>query len=176
MTPPIAPAPPQQPVDQRSPSIAVLLSVGVPIAGVVTLVASDDDSMKTVGLVTMYLGPSTGQWYAGKFGGLGLGLRALAAVSMYYGFVKVLDGEEDCDFDYDGACAAERDRARTSGQIGDALVLTGAVLWVGSSIYDVALAKRAADSWNAQHHVTLTPGLVGTTGTKTPGLFVSARF
>jgi len=55
-------------------------------------------------------------------------------------------------------------------------MLTGAGLWVGSSIYDIVLAKRAAESWNARHSVSLTPGLVGTTGRKAPGLFVSAQF
>lgn len=59
---------------------------------------------------------------------------------------------------------------------GSVLMIAGAGLWVGSSIYDIVLAKCAAESWNSRHSVTLTPGLVGTTGKRAPGLFVSARF
>lgn len=180
MTPPIEPTPPthqqQQPVDQKDPSIAVLLSLGVPVAGAITLGASDTDTGRLIGFGAIYFGPSTGQWYAGQLGGLGLGLRAVGAVSMVYGLVKVLDSEYDCDFDYDGSCEAAYQEHRHDGQIGGVLMIAGAGLWVGSSIYDIVLAKRAAESWNARHSVTLTPGLVGTSGKKAPGLFVSARF
>ncbi len=177
MTPPIEPATqPQQSVDQKNPSTAVLLSLGIPLAGIATMGISDTDGGRMVGLAALYFGPSTGQWYAGKVGGLGLGLRAVGAVSMVYGFVKVLDSAEECDFDYDGSCAARADSRERAGAVGAGLMWAGAGLWVGSSIYDIVLAKRAADSWNARHNVTLSPGLVGTSGTKTPGLFVSARF
>ena len=63
-----------------------------------------------------------------------------------------------------------------AGRGARALMLTSAGLWVGSSIYDIVLAKRASEDWNTRHQVSLTPGLVGTSGKKTPGLFVTARF
>jgi hypothetical protein len=177
MTPPVETTPqPQQNVEKKNPSIAVLLSLGVPVAGAIVIGASDTDGARTLGAAALYFGPSTGQWYAGKVGGLGLGLRAVGAVSMVYGLVKVLDSENECDFDYDGSCQAGAAQRRHDQDVGSVLMLTGAGLWVGSSIYDIVLAKRAADSWNARHGVMLTPGLVGTSDKKTPGLFVNARF
>jgi hypothetical protein len=179
MTPPIEPAPqsPSQPSgDAKNPSTAVLLSLGVPLAGVATLGLTDSDGGRMLGLAAIYFGPSTGQWYAGQLGGLGLGLRAVGGVSMVYGLVKVLDSAEECDFDYDGSCAANESNRQHNADIGAGLMIAGAGLWLGSSIYDIVLAKRAAESWNVRHGVTLSPGLVGTSGTKTPGLFVSARF
>lgn len=178
MTAPVEAAPPQpqQNIEKKDPSTAVLLSLGIPVAGAITLGASDTDGGRMLGLAAIYFGPSTGQWYAGQVGGLGLGLRALGGVSMVYGLVKMLESEYDCDFDYDGSCQAEYERHQHDGQVGGVLMLTGAGLWVGSSIYDIVLAKRAAESWNARHSVSLTPGLVGTTGRKAPGLFVSAQF
>jgi hypothetical protein len=127
-----------------------------------------------LGLSALYFGPRTGQWYAGKAGGLGLGLRAIGGVSMVYGLILALNSEYDCDFEED--CTATSQRAERRGDTGAILMLTGAGLWVGSSIYDIVLAKRAAESWNARHNMSLTPGLVGTSGKKTPGLFVTARF
>ena len=96
---------------------------------------------------------------------------------MVYGFARVvMTSEYDCGYEYDASCEAGRKRAQTSGRIGAGFMIAGAGLWLGSSIYDVVLAKRAADSWNARHSVMLTPGLVETAGKKTPGVFVSARF
>ena len=177
MTPPIEPAPTPRAAshgEQKDPSIAVLLSLGVPVAGAFTLGASDSDGGRMLGLAALYFGPSTGQWYAGKAGGLGLGLRAVGGASMVFGLVMALSSEYDCDFEED--CTPIRERAERRGDIGAGLMLTGAGLWVGSSIYDIVLAKRATDSWNKRHDVSLTPGLVGTSSKKTPGLFVTARF
>jgi hypothetical protein len=177
MTPPIEPAPTPAAAphrDQKDPSIAVLLSLGVPVAGAFTLGASDSDGGRMLGLAALYFGPSTGQWYAGKAGGLGLGLRAVGGVSMVSGLIMALNSEYECDFEED--CTAIAERANRRGDMGAALMLAGAGLWVGSSLYDIVLAKRAADSWNTRHRVSLTPGFVGTSAKKTPGLFVSARF
>jgi hypothetical protein len=174
MTAPIAPQQTAvQTSDEKDPSTAVLLSLGIPVAGAIMLGASDSAAGKWVGAGALYFGPSTGQWYAGQAGGLGLGLRAIGGVSMIYGLITAINSDSECDFDDNGGCSDDGDH---SGTMGGVLVLTGAGLWVGSSIYDIVLAKRAAESWNARHSVALTPGLIGTSGTRTPGLVLSGRF
>jgi hypothetical protein len=60
---------------------------------------------------------------------------------------------------------------------GIALIWGGASLWVGSSIYDIVLAKRAADSWNARHNVGVAPMVArDASGGRTPGLVLTGRF
>jgi hypothetical protein len=170
LTPPtVALSPASAPeVSRKDPSIAVLLSLGITTASYITLFAVDDDneSLLLAGFIGTYLGPSTGQWYAGQVGGLGLGLRAVGFVSAAYGFVQML---QECD--YDEECGGP------GGDVGAVLFLGGAGLWVGSSIYDIVLAKRAADSWNARHNITLAPTVSNDVGGhKTPGLAFTGRF
>ena len=173
LTPPtvqLTPAPSPE-VSQKSPSTAVLLSLGITAASYVTLISAadnDNEDLVLVGFIGTYLGPSTGQWYAGQIGGLGLGLRAAGFVSFVYGFSQVLESE--CDYEYD-------DCSDSDGDAGGFLMLAGAGLWIGSSIYDVVLAKRAADSWNARHNVGLAPiAAKDASGHAAPGLAFTGRF
>jgi hypothetical protein len=161
-----APAPTAQ---RKDPSTAVLLSLGITTASYVTLFASEgNENLVLVGLIGTYLGPSTGQWYSGQIGGLGRGRRAAGVVSMVYGFTQVLESE--CDYEYD-------DCSDSDGDAGGVLMLAGAGLWVGSTIYDIVLAKRAADSWNTRHNVTLAPSFASdAAGHRSPGLAFTGRF
>jgi hypothetical protein len=170
LTPITTPAPTLAPTaDAKDPTTAVLLSIGITTAGYVTMIASSNENLQLAGFAATYLGPSTGQWYAGRVGALGLGLRAAGFVSMVYGFGQLLQSE--CD-EIDGPC-----NTSNSDAIGTAFMLTGAGLWVGSSIYDVVLAKRAADDWNTRHNVNLAPMMTAdTSGNKTPGLVLTGRF
>jgi hypothetical protein len=171
LTPPtveLSPAPAPT-AERKDPSTAVLLSLGITAASYVALIASDgNEKLALVGFVGTYLGPSTGQWYAGQVGGLGLGLRAVGVLSMVYGFSEVLNSE--CDYEYD-------DCSDSDGDAGGVLMLAGAGLWVGSSIYDIVLAKRAVDSWNVRHNVTLSPTFAtDASGNRSPGLAFTGRF
>ena len=178
LTPSVAPVT-QQPVapevDEKSPTTAVLLSLGVTTAGYITLGAADSSAMKWVGVAGIFFGPSTGQWYAGELGGLGMGARALGIVSAGYGFAKMLDSETDC-FPEDPGCADERARAKASGRVGGLFFFAGASLWVGSTIADVIFAKRAADHYNARHALNLSPIVLGDSGHHMPGLVLTGRF
>lgn len=170
LTPPITPVPaaPTATADSKDPSIAVLLSLGITSAGYVTLFAAHNENLQLAGFAATYLGPSTGQWYAGQVGGLGLGLRALGYVSGVYGVAQLLDSEcdeEDCS------------SSDAAGDRGTVFLLAGAGLYVGSSIYDIVLARRAADSWNARHSVNLMPSMTSdASGNKSPGLVLTGRF
>lgn len=170
LTPPTVQLTPAPTADRKDPSTAVLLSLGITTASYITLFASDNENLQLAGFFGTYLGPSTGQWYAGQFGGLGLGLRALGFVSAVYGFSKILESE--CDYEYDDCSSSGAD-----GDLGAFLMIGGAGLWIGSSLYDIVLAKRAADSWNARHGVTMAPTMTADiSGHHSPGLAFTGRF
>lgn len=175
LTPPIPDPQPTTPVtgERKNPDVAVLLSIGVTTAGFVTLATTDNENLGLLGMGLLYVGPSTGQWYAGQFGGLGLGLRALSVVGMAYGVTQILREDDACGDSTDPDCDPGAHGAATTG---GALLVGGAVLWVGSSIYDVVLAKRAADSWNVRHGLTMSPTIVGSSDHRMPGLVLSGRF
>jgi hypothetical protein len=174
MTSPAAPAP-APPAAHKSESVAVLLSLGVTTGGLVTLIAADSSELMWVGLAGMYLGPSTGQWYAGEHGGLGLGLRALGAVGAVYGLSLALGAESDCFPDEPG-CQEDRARADRQGTVGGVLMIGGAGLWIGSTIADVIFAKRAAERWNKRHAVSISPTAYSSGSARMPGLVISGRF
>jgi hypothetical protein len=157
--------------EDRSPSVAVGLSLGVTTAGVVTLIASDRPTTTWLGLGALYLGPSTGQWYAGEYGGLGLAARGLGGVAAIYGLSLLLQSEDHCEPELDGNCSDPAVGLATTGKV---LMLAGAGLWVGSSIADVVFAKRAADRWNARRAVTIAPTAIGPG--HAPGIVVGGTF
>lgn len=150
-------------VEAKSPAIAMGVSIGIPVAGALTMAFAPKGGEKALGFLAMYVGPTTGQWYAGKGGGLGLGLRLLSIAGAVGALMLVVD--EECDLDEDCEATPNDDFAAT-------LVVGAAGLWVGSSIYDVVLAKRAVERWN--HNLTLMPGLVG--NQHAPGVFLGGHF
>lgn len=170
LTPPTPVTPAPDPADEKSPSVAVALSVGVTAAGAVTLMASDSHTASMIGFGAIFLGPSTGQWYAGELGLLGIGARALGGVGMVYGLSEVLQSECDAEDGEDCSGASRR------GQLGALMMIGGASLWVGSSIADVIFAKRAADRWNQRHGLTVAPTAFTSGGQQMPGLVVAGRF
>jgi hypothetical protein len=84
-------------LEEKSPTVAVTISISVPVAGALTLAFAPGDGAKAVGVVAMFFGPSMGQWYANKPGGLGLGLRAISLVTVLGALVLVVN--EECEID-----------------------------------------------------------------------------
>jgi len=171
LTPPTVQLSPAPEGVRKDPSIAVLLSLGITSASYVALFASDNENLQLVGAIGTYIGPSTGQWYAGQFGGLGMGLRAAGFLSALYGFSQILESE--CDYEYEYDCS-DSDAAGTRGGI---MLIGGASLWFGSTIYDIVLAKRAADSWNTRHQVGVAPLVANdAAGNRAAGVVMTGRF
>lgn len=169
LTPPSVQLTPAPTAERKDPSIAVLLSLGITTASYITLFAADNEDLQLAAFFGTYLGPSTGQWYAGQVGGLGLGLRAAGFVMGVYGISQMLASE--CDYEYD---CSDADAAGARGAL---FFWGGAGLWVGSTIYDIVLAKRAADSWNVRHNVNLAPTMTAdVSGHHAPGLAFTGRF
>lgn len=161
---PIAPAPATAPKD---PSTALALSLGFTAGGTAMLLlgsSAHSQTTEAIGFGMMYLGPATGHWYAGEVGGLGLGLRGLAVVGAGTAVIVAL-GDDGCDT----ACPDH-------GGLITGLLLASAGAWIGSTIYDIATAPRAARSWNRDHGVAFGPTAMVSAGRTVPGVAVGLRF
>src|SRR5262245_34794657 len=102
-TPALAP-----PVSEKDPGAAVLISIGATVGGIVLTSAGarkGEGSLVLLGLGTMYIGPSTGQWYAGRVGGIGLASRAVGAALLFTALTKYSTDGYDCLGYTDQECA-----------------------------------------------------------------------
>jgi hypothetical protein len=164
----------------KEPGNAVLLSLGTPVVGFLAFVAGakdDNAPLALVGLAGMYFGPSTGQWYAGRIGGIGLAARAAGALALVHG-ISILDetAGSDCLGLDDDSCRRAEARWKHEEKIGEAYAWTGLGLWVGSTIFDIVMAHRATTAWNREHSLAVTPAVMPVTGGRAPGLTLSMTF
>ena len=163
----------------KDPVNAVALSIGTTLAGTVLVMGAASEGSGTgalLGLAGMYIGPSTGQWYAGRVGGIGLASRALAAVLIVKGFTKADQQGYDCLGYTDAECAAAEARWDHDAKVGETMIWSGLALWVGSSVFDVVMAHRATTAWNRDHQLSLTPTLMPATGGRATGLSLQLTF
>lgn len=154
MTAPV-PAPAPAPVDDsgdKSPGVALGLSLLGTAAGYATFVAaidSEQEGLVWLGLGGMVVGPSLGHFYAGESGrALGHSLIRVGALgTMFTGAVVMVvdcwDEEDDC------------------GAAGPVLIVGGALLGVGSTLYSIVDAPAAANRHNQERRrLVLTPAPV----------------
>ena len=174
-SPPPRPAQPAS-GDQKDAGTATMLSVGVTLGGfVVAGVSGGEPSVALLGGVGMYLGPSTGQWYAGRVGGIGLAARAVAAIVIVKG-ITLRDTDEYDIMGCTADCTELRDRSQRDFHNGERLILAGLGLWIGSSVFDIVMARRAVHTWNREHAVALTPTLMPAAGGRAPGVTLQLSF
>jgi hypothetical protein len=154
------PAAPQTSEAGKDPTTAVLLSAGMTLAGM-AMIASGNEGAAVLGVVTMYVGPSTGQWYSGKIGGVGLLTRLAAAGAIGAGLMywSASQGIDCLSIENDAECDALLDEADRDGAIGSVLFWGGVSAWATSTVVDIVLAHRAAKRWN-ERNFTLAPTLV----------------
>lgn len=157
---------PATPAEEKGPDTAVLLSVGVTGAGLLTIIAGSKDHSGTaalVGIGAMYFGPSVGRWYAGSDGIGSLGLRAVGGASALLGLAMII-GSEDCEGNCHEAVAAS-------------MFFGGLGLWAGTSIYDIVMAGSDAHRWNREHaSLQLRPTTVSMAGHHGVGLALAGHF
>jgi hypothetical protein len=158
------PSPQQQSEGEKSRAVAVGLSLGVTAAGVGLLVAGDD-GMKLVGLTAMFVGPSTGRWYAGDssligYRALGVGVAALGVLAIV---------NTGCEEEIDVSC-------EDSNRPGMLLMAAGAGVWAASSVADIVLADRSARRFNEKHSLSIAPVRFGTVDGRATGLGISGQF
>ncbi len=163
--------------ESKDPTNAALLSIGVPVAGLLTILAADGhESIALAGLGAMYVGPSTGHWYAHRIGGIGLAVRAGALAAMVYGFRKADHQGYDC-IDLDAAaCEAAENQWHREEKIGMGVFYGGFALWLGSSVFDVVMAVRATRDWNREHALTIAPMMMSTPNGRATGLSLQMQF
>jgi hypothetical protein len=172
-------APPRT-APEKDPAIAVTMSIGTPVVGMVLALGGASGGnwpLALFGVGAMYVGPSTGQWYAGRFGGIGLATRTVAAYAIVRGFGDLLDAEgPDCFDATDAECRRLEAAYDHEQRVAETYFWTGVGLWVGSTVFDVVMAHRATTAWNREHALAVTPGLVSASGGHAPGLTLSMTF
>lgn len=149
--------PPSLEPAERSPAAALTLSLAGTVAGYgVAAEARTNNRLAGAGFVLFLVGPTLGQAYAGNTFNRGLAIRAGGLALVYIGAPLSLAS-------HDGCCAI------SSGS-GAALLLTGFLMYLGGSIYEIATAPRAARRFNRAHRIeaTIAP--------TTTGLALAGRF
>jgi hypothetical protein len=179
-TAPMAPLPPPPapaPEDAKNGTTAVLLSLGGTAAGFGLMALAGDqrdpDTATTLGLTgfaVFTLGPSFGRWYAGHaFWTTGLSLRTGGVAAAMLGAIIAFN---TCGIDT-GTCNNNGDN------IGSALLIGGALLFVGGGIYDIAVAPGEVTDWNRAHARSLSiapTALRDARGDTAPGLALVGSF
>ncbi len=84
---------------------------------------------------------SLGEWYAGKYLTLGLGLRAVGAATIGAGIAYSFCNDAMCSSDF-----------------GHALIGVGVVAAAAGIGYDIATTRSAARDYNANHRVAIMRG------------------
>jgi hypothetical protein len=126
---------------EKSPSLALTLSLGGTVASYVLVVAGGEvqnEGLSSVGTLGFYLAPSFGHWYAGNGWTDGMTMRLAGTGAALVGVMIIL-----------GDCGSEGDENCDSSP-GAILAIGGAVLIVGGGVYDIATAPGEARKYNAR--------------------------
>jgi hypothetical protein len=97
------------------------------------------------GAGALVAGPSLGAWYAGKADGVALTTRAVGVAFLGYGAIT------------DYFCWDANDPNCQDHTAGNVVMGIGAAAILAGTIVDIVEAPKAVDSWNARHHVTVSP-------------------
>jgi hypothetical protein len=151
-------------VEEKSPELAVSLSIGVTAAGLGALFIPNDGA-RLAGVVGVTLGPSVGRWYAGDGSAAGLGYRLLGTGILVLALVS--DIERACD----DLAPCTGPSATTTG-----LLVVGAGLWIGGAVIDVARGHEAATASKRRHALSFTPTALSTPSSRVPGLALTGQF
>ena len=108
------------------------------------------------GLGSGVLTPSLGQFYAGKYVTIGMGLRVAAALLATYGVVGQ-DQEVRCNN------TVEFQLCRNLKQEAYLYIGLAGIIFVGGAAYDIQELPSAIDDYNKRPSVALTPTLLPTT-------------
>jgi len=157
---------PKRVVAPKSPAVALGVSLGFTLTGAglaFSWAAHRNDGVSALGGVLMFVGPSTGRWYAGESSLSGLGVRALAAITTV-GIFLTLFAERSCDIDTPN-CDDTVERV---------VLGSGGAVWAASSVYDIVRAPRAARDYNARN-LTVVPMIQTPAGGAT-GLVLGGHF
>lgn len=162
--------PPVEEAGDKSPGVALSLALfgtAASYAGLVAAANSGSGELALLGVGGIIVAPSLGHFYAGESGrGVGHSLVRLGAGgAMVAGALVWMEDcwfEEDCD-----------------GGAGPFIVIAGAVVGIGSTVYSIADAPAAAARHNEarRRRLVLTPApIVGPDRSTGFGVHVGAQF
>jgi len=122
------------------------------------------------GIGMLAIGPSAGEFYAGQYLTIGMGVRA-AGAGLALWTLQAQTKEITCD----NATNADQ---KCTGYKENAIPLLGvaAIIFIGGIWYDVLDAGDAADRYNKKHGYTVTPTVVPTSSGAAPGLSLTGSF
>jgi hypothetical protein len=144
---------------QKDRNVALGLSiVGSVVGPLVTIVGAQQHSGTTelVGGGIALLGPTAGEWYAGKPFTRGLAMRGAGTAIAFSGALFAGEGGNDT-------------YALGAG-------ITGISLFFLGTVDDIAQAGKATDGWNARHHLQVAPTELPTAHGRAPGLSLAGTF
>jgi hypothetical protein len=152
---------------RRHTATAYALSVGVPLAGLglAALVPTDGTRFRadlgpTIGGVALVVGPSAGQWYAGRRFTAGLGVRLAGGLIGGWGIYEVFH------------CSPDHCVAPESAVVA---IYAGLGLWAFGTGWDLVTLREAVVEGNAS--VSITPTVLrDVRGDATPGLALVGGF
>lgn len=171
--PPSAPVtpPPRREAPEKSESTARWAALGTTALGAVMIYAAaerESPELGILGIGVTIVGPSMGHVYAGETGrAVKMTLLRTAGVALFaYGASE--EGQYRCA-DY---CVEE------DNSDGELMMLVGGAVAIGSALYDIYDAPRAARRTNAKHAATwqVAPSVMASQGRTMPAVSLSGSF
>lgn len=168
---------PSEIIEVKSPSTAIMLSLGITVGGLGLAYLADEmdrgtsdsaGALGTLGGIAFMVGPTTGHIYAGntwntglkwRLGGLGVGLG---------GIVFALS---QCDI-FEGCTEDEEDAA----DVGAAIAVGGVIMYAGGTIYEIATAGRSAREYNIEYSRRRLQMQIVPMAGRSPGLTLAGTF
>lgn len=153
---------PAQPVEMKSPNLAVAISFGATAAGGLLMYAGDRfhaEPVTAAGLFAFAIGPTTGHFYAGRVWSTSLGVRLASAGGMALGLAMVLPCIENCSNE-------------TMADAGGVLLLASAITYSGATLMEIATAEAAARETNVTYTIAPLRARDGTV----PGFAIAGHF
>lgn len=120
------------------------------------------------GLGTSLITPSLGEWYAGEYLTLGMGVRAVAVGVAVFAITEE-QRYTTCDFDNTMQC-------KSFGETGVVLLGLAAIGYIGGVAYDVMDAGPAVDRFNRKHGIYVAPTALAAPTGFVPGLALCGRW
>jgi hypothetical protein len=150
---PYAPPPPPVELEEKSPGMALALSLGGTIGTIALASLGGDDgdgnpALGTIGALGLWVAPSFGHWYAGDGWTTGLSYRLGGTGAILVGAIWAASS---CNDGVDDGTSRDDD-CEDPGLI---VAGGGAIAFVGGIIYDIATAPRAARQHNERQRARL---------------------
>ncbi len=119
------------------------------------------------GLATSLVTPSLGQWYAGEYLTLGMGVRALAVGTAVF----AVEHEQRTQM-----CTGSFDQCKVLQQNGVVMLEIAGIAYIGGAVWDLMDASDAVDRYNRRHGIFVSPTALASPSGVTPGLVVGGSW